>query len=716
MNQTQNPIYAMENFFYPESIAIIGASSNPNKPGGLPIGYLLNKGYEGKIYPVNPARESINGLKCYPSVLDIPDKVDLAIVSVVAADVYHTLEECVAKGIRAAVIFSAGFAEVGPEGLALQQRLTELAGKTGLRLAGPNCVGLLNANNGVMATFAPVADLPPVEPKVLGFVTQSGTFGTLIYNDCLYKGVGFSYFVSVGNEADLEFADFLEYMIHDPGTKLVGGYMEGAKDTVKLRRVAEEALRKEKPVLIMKAGSTAAGSRAAASHTGSLAGSDSIYNAFFKQTGMIRINLHTEVIHFAPLFQMGKPPKGRNVAIVSGSGGRGVTLSDCCETLGLNVVPLRQETRDRLESILPAFASTQNPVDLTAAVMTRPELLLESLKIVSDDPDVDIILTGMNFQGFDSSHPLIREFIDFYYHIQNNTDKFMLVSYFVQPGSEMDSGGRELLQAGMHLVFDWHENIKAVSQLATYYETLQKRKQDKYRVQAPGVKKPDLSGLLKPGETLSESAAKAVLEKYGIPVTREAMATSASEAVSQAKTIGYPVVLKVDSPDILHKTEAGSVKLNLKNDDEVRAAYHEVISNARKYKPDARINGVSVQEMLPEGTEVIVGVTRDPAFGPVIMFGLGGIFVEVLKDVSFRVAPLSPGDASDMIEEIKGFAVLKGVRGKPPVDIEAIADVILKISALVTDYRDSIEELDINPLIVYPRGIKAADALLVVRK
>jgi acetyltransferase len=716
MNQIQNPIGILEKFFFPESIAVIGASANPNKPGGIPIGYLLTKGYKGKVFPVNPAHESINGLTCYPSVLDIPEEVDLAIVCIIADNVYHTLEECVAKGIKAAIVFSSGFAEAGPDGLALQKQITELTAKTGLRIVGPNCVGLLNANNGVMATFAFLTDLPPVESKVLGFVTQSGTFGTLIYNECLFKGVGFSYFVSVGNEADLELADFLEYMIHDPGTKMIGGYIEGAKDTVKLRRVAEEALDKGKPVLIMKVGHTGAGSRAAASHTGSLAGSDRIYEAFFKQTGIIRINLHTELINFTPIFELGKPLKRKNVAIVSGSGGMGVTLSDHCESLGLNVIPLREETRDRLERILPTFASAKNPVDLTSAIMTRPELLLESLKIVSEDPEIDVILTGMYFQGFDPSHPIIREVIDLYYHIQNNTDKLLLPSYFIMPGSTIDPAGQELLRAGMHLVFDWPGTVKAVAQLATYYEILQKRKQNRYRVSSPGLSKPDLSSYLKPGETLSESNAKTVLEKYGIPVTREITAASADEAVSKAQNIGYPVVLKVDSPDILHKTEAGGIKLNLKGDDEVRAAYSEIICNARAYKMDARINGVSVQEMLAEGTEVIVGVTRDPAFGPVIMFGLGGIFVEVLKDVSFRVAPVSHGDALDMIEEIRGFAVLKGVRGKPPADVEAIADVILKVSALVTDYRDSIEELDINPLIVYPTGVKAADALLVVRK
>lgn len=709
MNRNPNPITSLEPFFSPKSIAVIGASTNPMKPGGRPISFLL-KGYSGKIYPVNPSHETINGIECYPSLMDVPGEVDLAIVSVVAEKVYQTLEQCAAKGVKAAVVFSSGFAEVGPEGLAEQRRITGLARKSGLRILGPNCLGIVNTINGVMATFAFIADLPPVEQKGLGFVTQSGAYGAIIYASSLYRGVGFNYFVSVGNEADLEFTDFLEYMVYDTNTKLIGGYLEGAKDGDKLRRVAELALEKEKPVLILKVGRTQAGSRAAASHTGSLAGSDRIYDAFFKQTGVIRIDSYAELISFTPLFQSGKLPRGRNTVIIATSGGAGVTMTDICESMGLNVIPLREETREKMDRVLPTFASSRNPVDLTAAVMTQPEIFRASLKAVSEDPDVDIIIGNLNFPNIPPDHPVVREFID----ICKNTDKFVLIAPFVFPGTGMDAATMEILKAGVPINPDIPEAIKAIANLVSYNETLKKRKQAEYRVKPAGGPKPELGSFLKPGETLSESQAKAVLEQYGIPTVREYKAATAEEAVTLAGKIGYPVVLKVDSPDIPHKTEADGVKLNLKNKGEVRTAFSEIINNAKAYKPDARLNGVLVQEMLAGGTEVIIGVTRDPVFGPVIMFGLGGIFVEVLKDVSFRVAPVSPGDARDMIEEIKGHAVLKGVRGKPPADTEAIVDVILKVSALVTDYRDSIEELDINPLVVFPKGVKAADALLVV--
>ncbi|MFZ5647086.1 MAG: acetate--CoA ligase family protein [Bacillota bacterium] len=705
-----DPIISLEPFFSPKSIAVIGASDHIMKPGGRPINALLSKGYGGKIYPVNPFRESINGLKCYPSLMDIPGDVEMAIISIVADKVYPVLEECAAKGVKAVVIFTSGFAETGPEGLAEQKRLSELARKTGLRILGPNCLGIVNTLNGVMASFAFIVDLPPADPRVLGFVSQSGGFGSVIYAAALAGGVGFNYFVSVGNEADLEFTDFLEYMVHDPQTKLVGGYLEGAKDGDKLRRVAEEALRREKPILIMKSGRSSAGSRAAASHTGSLAGSDRIYDAFFSQTGIIRIDNYKDLIAFAPLFQTGRAPRGRKTAIIATSGGAGVALTDLCESLGLDVIPLGEETRGKMDGVLPSFASTHNPIDLTAAFLQEPELIPVVLKALCEDPEVDIIIGSLNFP-FPGDHPVVRKIIDMY----RETDKFVLISPFRFPGAPVEPAVGELQKAGIPMLFETIDAVRAMSNLVAYYENLNKRKDVRYSVQPPAATRPDIAGLLTPGETLSEIRAKEILEKYGIPVTRQALATTPIEAVSCAREIGYPVALKIDSPDIPHKTEAGGLKLNINSDDEVLSAFAEITGNVKRFKPEARINGISVQEMLPEGIEVIVGVTRDPVFGPTIMFGLGGIFVEVLKDVSFRIAPVSPGDAYEMIEEIKGSALLKGVRGKPPVNIEAIADVILKVSALASDYRDSIEELDINPLMVYPEGVKAADAMVVVQ-
>lgn len=710
MIDNHNPILSLDPLFNPRSIAIIGASSNPEKPGGVPVVTLVEK-WRGKIYPVNPTREVIKGLKCYPSVMDIPDAVDLAIISVAADHVYENLEQCAAKGVKAAIIFSSGFAEVGPEGLALQKKITGLAGKSGMRILGPNCLGVLNTNNNMSASFSTIVDLPTVGPKALGFVSQSGAFGAAIYSTAMAEGVGFNYFISVGNEADLEFTDFIEYMVHDQKTLLIGGYLEGAKDGDKFRRVAEEALDNKKPILIMKVGHTSAGSRAAASHTGSLAGSDRIYSAFFKQTGIIRINNYTDLIAFTPLFMSKRLPRGRNTAIIASSGGAGVTITDYCESMGLNVIPLREETRQKIDSVLPSFASSRNPIDLTAALMTDPDIMPLTLKSLCDDPDVDIILVSLNLQ-IPSGHPVIGKIVEIY----KNTDKFILFLPLKSASNLSDEVLMEFQEVSLPTSYKTNDAIIALMQLVQFGEALERRKQEKYRIAPRSGPRPIISDLIRPGETLSESGAKAVLERYGIPIARQEVAVTPEEAVISARRIGYPVVMKVDSPDIPHKTEAGGIRLNLNSDDEVGRAFADIIENVRKYKPDALINGVAVQEMLPEGIEVIIGVTRDPVFGPTIMFGLGGIFVEVLKDVSFRVAPVSRGDAEDMVREIKGSVLLKGFRGKPPADTEAIVDVILKISDMVTDYKDIIEELDINPLIVYPRGVKAADAMLVARK
>ncbi|KGK91313.1 hypothetical protein DP73_04110 [Desulfosporosinus sp. HMP52] len=707
-----NAFNSLKQFFEPESIAILGASSDTTKPSSKPHVSLINRGYKGKIYPVNPKYKEIFGHKCYPSLADIPGKVDLVIISIPAQGVYTALEQCIAKGICTAVIFSSGFAETGLEGRILQDKITALAKESGIRLCGPNSVGLINTINGVMASFAHIVDIPDVASKSVGFVTQSGAYGVLIYAQALANGIGFNYFVSVGNEADTEFADFLGYMIHDSATKLVGGYLEGARDGAKLRRVAEEAAKLEKPIMIMKVGRSKVGAKAASSHTGSLAGVDQIYDGFFKQTGIIRIDGYEEMIAFAPFTSAGRLPQGKNVAIVSISGGIGITLADACEGLGLTLPMLKESTMAKMKEVLPFFASAQNPIDMTGKFMTHPHILLTCLNALLEDDNIDII-----FANFELYEPygveIARGIIDIY----NSTSKTIVLNPWVYPGTDEGEGVRELRRAGLPVFFNPTLTVRALAQMADYAEFLRKRKNREYQIPVINQgerSKVELNGL---AGVLSEGISKNLLASFGIPVTKESLAQNEDEAAFMAGQIGYPVVLKVDSPDIPHKTEANALMLNLSSEEEVRRAYKLVLQNAKKHKPDARINGVLVQEMLSEGIEVIIGVTRDKVFGPTIMFGLGGIYVEVLKDVSFRVAPLSPGDARDMIEEIKGFGLLKGVRGKPPADLDALVDVIMKVSAMVTELKDQVEELDINPLIVYPAqmGAKAADAMVVLR-
>jgi acetyltransferase len=699
----------IEHFYNPRSIAIIGASPHRMKPGGRPLVALRERGYAGSVFPVNPSYDEIEGARCYASVLDIPDPVDMAIVSVPAASVLETLRQCAAKGVKAAVLFSAGFGEMGGEGELLQQQLTDLARESGMRLLGPNCLGLMNLTNSVLASFAYIVDLEPVKPATLAFVTQSGAFGAMIYGEATAAGVGFSSFTSVGNEADCEFSDFADYLLDDPHTQVLGGYMEGAKDGQKLRRVAEKALRLEKPMLILKVGRSRSGARAAASHTGSLAGDDQVYDAFFRQMGIIRIDTLPELTAFSVVHRSGRRPRGRRVAILGGSGGHGVLLTDQCESFGLTVPEITGETREQLEKILPVFGSARNPIDLTAQAGRSPGMPMRCLRALVGDDNIDVVLMQTWFHDEDGLR-MAQELIEIY----QSTEKCMVLLTSNRDASDVTRQCIDALtKAGIPVLPDGRQAARAVAHLAWYQEKLERNRGTAAKPTALSVpRRAEAEALLDRAQPLTEFDCKQVLAAYGIPVSREALATSPDTAVKLAREIGYPVALKVQSAQILHKTEARAIALNLQTDAEVREAYEEILANAKGFAPDARIEGILVQEMVEEGVEVILGTTRDPVFGPVVMFGLGGIFVEVLRDVSFRIAPMTRADAEEMIEEIRGTRVLEGVRGRPPIDREALIDAILRVSQLVTDHADTIEEVDLNPLVLLPRGAKAVDALI----
>ncbi|MHB1125770.1 MAG: acetate--CoA ligase family protein [Bacillota bacterium] len=703
---------SIEPMFNPRSIAIIGASADFNKPSGRPVNALLCHGYKGRIIPVNPRYTDIAGLTCYPSLRDVPGEVDLVIIGVPARMIFEALEQCAEKKVKGVIIFTSGFAEVGPEGQEEQRQLTEFARRTGIRLCGPNCLGILHLENSVMASFANIVDLPEVYPRLLGFVTQSGAYGAMIYKAALERGVGFSCFVSVGNEADLQFADYVGYLLGDKETKVIGGYVEGIKDGLKLRQVAERALLVQKPLVVIKVGRTRAGSRAASSHTGSLAGDDQVYDSFFRQMGIIRIETLEDLTAFVTMFRSGRMPRSNRVAIMSGSGGAGVVMTDKSEQLGLEVPEITGETRQRLESYLPFFASAKNPVDLTAQAAVDPELFAKCLKELLLDDQIDMVI--LHF-GFSDEHGLYhaRQLIDLY----NSTTKPIIGAFFEFTNSEHSRQAMQMVKdAGIPVVHDDLQSVGAAARLAYYADRLRHRALDREASVMPAKDLDSgIKSLLQSPQQITEYQSKLVLKAADIPVTREVLCISPEAAVTAAREIGYPVVLKVQSPEIMHKTESGGLMLNLKSDGEVAGAYRQILANVEAYAPGADIHGVLVQEMLGEGTEVIVGCTRDPAFGPVIMFGLGGIFVEALKDVSFRVAPLSRADAEEMIKEVKAYSILKGLRGQPPADVKAIVDVLMKVSQLVVEMGDNIDELDINPLIVFPqgKGIKAVDALIV---
>ncbi|WP_423799810.1 acetate--CoA ligase family protein [Neobacillus sp. SAB-20_R2A] len=706
---------SLEPLFFPRSVAVLGASENPNKLGHIQVKALLDGNFTGEIYPINPRSSEIAGLTCYPSLTEVPGSVDLAIFCVSANQVQQSLEDCAKKRVKAGIIFASGYSETGEEGKRQQAIMAEMARKNGIRFIGPNCVGLVNTINGLVGTFSPgVMSHPLQEERAVGYVSQSGAFGVLTYMAAAQHGLTFNYFVSVGNEMDIEFADVVEYMIHDPKTKVISGYLEGAKDPAKLRRLAKEALNCNKPIIVMKTGRSNAGSRAAASHTGSLAGSDQIYDAFFKQTGIVRANDYEEIISFSKLFLSGKLPTGRNTVIITSSGGRGINEADRCEANGLHILPLCEETQKKIKQCIPSFASASNPIDLTAAAsVTNPELFIAPLKALVEDPEVDNIIFTEFPMFWEAHHPLLKEFIQTCKH----SDKFVLVTTFPLQGMSIPKAAPELERNGIPVIPGDLNPISSLAKLVGYSDKYRKNQlantQEKAFKQERQDAKQLLHHLLKPGAALSEFEASKLLAQYDIPTAKKALAQTLEEAVQHADTIGYPVVLKIDSKDIPHKTEANGIRLNIENERELQSAYADILRSAKLYKSDAVINGVSVHEMLPKGIEVIVGVTKDPAFGPVIMFGLGGIFVETFKDISFRVAPITRQDAAEMIEEIKARAILKGVRGQSPADLDAIMDVLLNISELIMDANGLIEELDINPIIVYENGLKAADALII---
>jgi acyl-CoA synthetase (NDP forming) len=708
----------LEPFFKARSVAILGASPDFYSPSGRPIKMLLELGYEGKVYPVNPKYREIAGLKCYPTVFEIPDPVDLAVIAVAAPAVIPLLRDCASQGIKGAVVIASGFGEVGQEGLLLEKEMAALAQETGMRIMGPNCLGMVNNINKLWAGFAELQKYGEEYyryPNRFSLISQSGFFGSVICSMAALQRVGFNHFASIGNQADLSFTDFLEYMVDDPQVQIITGYIEGLKQGPRFMEMARKALIREKPMIVMKVGRTEAGARAASSHTGSLAGSDRVYDAAFRQAGIIRAEGFGQLIAAITFAAGGRWPRGNRVAIVSSAGGASVIMSDQCSRMGLEVTALDPETRRSLDRVLPFFASSANPVDLTAQVMTEPDLLYKCLKLVIFDPNVDLVIANLLVNREDVAKQLGEQLRELY----NQIDKPVLINGNPWGRNEVEAILMEQLTAtGYPAIEDIDTAVWAAASLVRWFARTKNVLEKPYNP-APGRARDRTKSILEAcrDRYLAEHRAMEVLKSYGINVCRSALAGSEEEAVALAAEIGYPVVLKIQSPDILHKSDIGGVKVNLDEADEVRRAYSAIKQAVEQNAPDARIEGILVQEMLTPGTEAIVGVNYDKVFGPVIMFGLGGIFVEALADVSFRVAPLSRSDAREMIREIKGFRVLEGLRGAPPADLEALEEVLLNVSRLAVEMSSEIAEVDINPLFVYPAGQKAiaADALITLR-
>ena len=702
----------LERFFNPGSIAIIGASQDFITISGQPLKHLLSHHYKGRLYPVNPRYPEVAGVKCYPSLAEVPETPDLVLILVNAVRVADMLKQCGAKGVPYVIIFSSGFSEMGGEGVKLQRELAEIARTHDIGVIGPNCQGMINVADGVFAGFGSVF-FTDYEPGRVSMVSQSGGFGFSVMNlSSKDGGLPFRQMVTTGNEIGVSTLDFMDYFIKDPKTDIIGGYLEGAKDAHRLPEIGQKALAAGKPILMWKVGNTEQGQKAAASHTANLGGAMALYQAAFRQNGIIQVEDIQDVVDYGRAFRSGRLPQGNRLAIITISGGAGILMTDECIARGMRLAELAPATVAKLREFVPSFGSINNPVDVTAAIFNDLSLINRTLQAIVDDPGVDCIaMINASLQG-EIAERIAGEIVA----VAGKTDKPIYITW----------SARDVMAPAAYAVLEtariphYKSPVRcgrAIAAVSWYAEA--KRSNEARRAEKPLVLDKPAAARMLAGRTgdVSEHAAKRVLAEYGIPVTREEVATAKEQALSIAKRIGYPVAVKVQSPDIPHKTEAKAVKLNLGSDDELAAAFDEVLANARAYKKDANIEGVLVQEMLRDGVETILGVTNDPLFGPAIMFGLGGIFAEVLKDVSFRLAPVTPSVAREMVDEIAGYPVLAGARGRPRADVDALVDAIVRLSALAVDLKDHVGELDINPLFVFPqgKGVKAADALIKLK-
>ncbi len=711
---TQNDIQGMEAFFYPESIAVVGASQNPLKPNGIPLYLLSMFSYTGDLYPVNPKYDNVGGLKCYPSILDIDAPIDLAIIGVAEAQAMDVLYQCAEKGVKAVIVFTSGFAEVSEKGKVKQDEMKELADKSGMRILGPNCLGVLNYYNGCMASFFyNQAKKDLVHPETLSFITQSGGLGGIIYQMVTQLSIGFNYFVSTGNEADVSFAEMLNYLVNRDEVKIVAGYLEGLQGDGKVFIDAcRTALENKKLVTMLKVGKTESGAEAAASHTGALVGSDEVYDGVFKQFGVPRADDVEQMNALIALYATGRLPAGKRMAVITISGGGGVVVADKCPEYGLEVVKLTDPTQDKLREFLPTFGSAKNPVDLTSQLFIDTELFQRALRLVLEDPDIDVAGFFYNLEMPDPEAG--KKIIEVY----NEVEKPLIIFTWPTGQDYAVEAKRSLVQAGVPVIEHIPSGLWAISALADWNRF--SGKELVYPEHTKGCEYKESIDMLNEqitskGKAMTEWRSKELLKNYGIPVTRERLAKNEVEALSIAEKIGYPVALKIMSPQLLHKSDIGGVILDVGSDEELRSAYRKIIKNAESSRPDAFIEGVLVQEMLGKGLEVIVGVKNDPIFGPAVVFGLGGIFVEVMKDAATRVAPLRKEDALSMINEIKGSPLFNGYRGMPPADIDALVDILMKVSRLAVELEGKIGEIDINPLILYEKGkgAVAADALII---
>ncbi len=738
--------HSLDALLRPASVAVIGASNDPTRIGGRPIRYLRDAGYAGRVYPVNPRHAEVQGITAFPHISDVPAAVDLAIVAVPAPSVVETVEACAARGVQVAVIYSAGFAEMGAEGRRLQRRLSEIAAETGLRVVGPNCLGVYNSELGFFATFSTTLEDGFPAPGGVALVSQSGAYGSHLSLLARKRNIDVRYWVTTGNEADVSVPEVLGWLAEQDDVSVIMAHAEGITDRDALVRALGTARARCKPVVFQKVGVTEVGAQAARSHTASLAGADPVYEAAFRQFGAYRARDTDEMLDIAYAASFGVFPESPRVALVSISGGVGVQMADAAVGFGLDVAPLSDSAQQRLKAALP-YASPRNPVDITAQAFNRIELIGDNLGIVFEEEQHDAVVAFFTYVA--AADGMIEPIRDAIHAARERRPGCALVLSIVAPPDVV----RQYEAVGCPVFEDPTRAVRAVAALHRFSRifaegadgdsdppTIGTRTDRTRDVSSAGVPSVDVpaSGVPMsaprtdttavapvvapcranlPDGPLSEREAKRLLAVAGVPVGAEELARTADEAARIAAAFDGPVAVKLCAPGVLHKTELGGVVLDVSNETEARRAYETITARARAADPAIRTEGALIAPMVTGGVETILGIRHDPTFGPVVMFGLGGTLVEVIEDVSFRVAPFNEAEARRMIAETRAGKVLHGTRGRGPYDVAALAAALSALSVFAAEHGDRIETAEVNPFVVFPegRGAVALDAVIVPR-
>ena len=695
---------AVKAMLSPRSIVILGASEQLSKINGRPLKFLLEKGYRGGIYLVNPKYPQIAGITCYPSLEEIACVPDLAIVALPAEKVCEAIIALGKKGVSSALVFSSGFGETGTAGKNLETQLLQVARSSGVRVCGPNCLGLINAFESVYATFSQYAD-GDTHPGSVGFVSQSGAFGTAIAALARRRGMGLGYFVNTGNEVDLGFSEIMQEVLKDDRIKIAAGYLEGVKDGPGLKRLAESAMKANKPLVLTKVGRLGAGALAAASHTGSLAVEDGLFDAVARQYGIVRARNEEQMLDILEVMLYAAPPAGNRLGIVTQSGGAAVMMADRAEELGLVISRLTPGTEAALQKIIPGFGAYKNPVDVTGQFVANPAILRDSIKVMLADPEIDVVIVWLQLMA---NH--VDLLVDLFSEVRGQTTKPFVVCWVAAPEEAIT----RLHQNGIAVLRGAEPAVDAVAAFVRYSKTRREWLHQQEHAAAHRSGTVDVTTIGEMHAVVPTIKAFAMLSSMGIPMAEVGLATSEEGAVEIWRRYAGPVALKIESPDITHKTEAKGVQLNVNDEASIRNAYRSIMASAREYSPQAALTGVIVQRMSTGGLEIVIGVKRDPTFGMMVMVGIGGIFVEILHDVAWRQAPFTERIALQMLDELRMRAVFDGVRGAPPIDKQSIAQLLVRVSEFADGLSSRLVELDLNPVLMGKNGPIAVDCVMVL--